>query len=352
VLLAIGTSLPWFVAQIMPDAFTGLLVLALWLLGFGGTRLSRFEWWYVFVLASGATAIHMSHLPLAFGLALLAGAVALGSVGLTTGLRSMRLVAGPALLALVALAGANLVGHGRLSVSPFGSVFLAARLIADGPALRTLDAECDDAAWRICAMRGELPILVDDFLWKPDGPLRGKLGGGKAWAEEASEIVAATLAREPTTVAMTVLGNAVRQFATFGTGDGLLPWIGDPGPEPLITQHFPDELADYRAARQQAGLLLDDLAPLRPLHMALVWLGVLVLPAVAWLSRHDLRALALCVLVLGAAAGNAAVTGGLSGVNERYQSRIAWLLAFVPATIAPAAWRPRRAETALAARAG
>jgi len=344
-LLAVGTGLPWFTAQIMPDVFTGLLVLAAWLLGFGQAQLGRLERWYVLALASGAAAVHLVHLPLALGLALLGGAVAWRREGRVAGLATAGRMLAPAGLALAALVGANALGHGRLSVSPFGSVFLAARLLEDGPALRTLDARCGSVEWQVCTLRDKLPMEANDFLWPPDGPLRGVLGGGKAWAAEASAILRETLVREPGAVALAMLGNAARQFALLGTGDGLVAWIGDPGPGPLIAEYFPGELAAYRAARQQVGLIAEDVALVRPLHILLAWAGLLALPAVAWLRRRDLPALALCVLVLGAAGANAALTGGLSGVHERYQGRIAWLIAFAPGAALAAGRMPRRRVT-------
>jgi hypothetical protein len=343
-LLAVGTGLPWLVAQLMPDVFTGLLVLMVWLLGFGQERLGRPERYYLLILASGAAAVHLAHLPLTLGLAILGGVVTWPSAGRAAGLATAGRMAAPAGLALLALIGANAIGYGRPAVSPFGSVFLAARLLEDGPALRTLDARCATTHWQVCALRSKLPMDANDFLWPPDGPLRGALGGGKAWAPEASAILRETLAREPATVAMVMLRNAARQFVLLGTGDGLVAWIGDPGPEPLIAQYFPRELAAYRMARQQRGELAADVARLRPLHIALAWAGLLALPAVAWLRRRNLAALALCALVLGAAVGNAALTGGLSGVHERYQGRIAWLIAFAPAAALAAVRLPRRPD--------
>lgn len=341
-LLAVGTGLPWVVAQVMPDVFTGLLVVALWLLGFGRARLSRGERaslsrgeraWLV-LLAAGMVAAHLSHLPLALGLALVGGALAALRVGPGPGLATAGRMAAPAALAALALVAANAAGHGRVSVSPFGSVFMAARLMADGPALRTLDALCPVEAWRVCALRERLPMPENDFLWPPEGPLRGALGGGKAWSEEASAIVAATLAREPGAVALAAARNALGQFARLGTGDGLEPWRGEPGPEPLLAAHFPaGELAAYRASRQQAGLLQQDAARLGALHVGLAWAALALLPVLAWLRRREAAAAALCLLVLAAAIGNATLTGGLSGVHDRYQGRIAWLFLFAAAAV-------------------
>lgn len=328
-LLAFGTGLPWLVAQLMPDVFAGLLALALWLLGFGTARLGRWERVWLLLLASGMVAVHLSHLPLTLGLALVGGTLCWLRAGAGAGLRMTGRMAAPAALAIVALVTANAAGHGRVSVSPFGSVFFAARLIQDGPAVRTLDARCDAEAWRVCALREQLPMAANDFLWPPDGPLRGALGGGKAWAPEASALIAATLAREPGAVALAVMSNALRQFPILTSGDGLVPWPDEPGPAPLLAERFPPrELAAFRAARQQAGQLERDIAQLVPLHVLLAWMGLAMLPWLAWLRRREAAASALCLLVLAWGVGNAMVNGGLSSVEPRYQGRIAWLFVF------------------------
>jgi hypothetical protein len=69
---------------------------------------------------------------------------------------------------------------------------------------------------------------------------------------------------------------------------------------------------------------------LAPLHRVLAWAGLLALPAMALLRRRCLPAMALCVLVMAAALGNAALTGALSGPHHRYQSRLAWLFVLAP----------------------
>jgi hypothetical protein len=341
--LAALTGLPWFAAQLMPDLFTGLLVLALWLLGFARAETTRGERIYLVLFAAGAAAAHLAHLPLALGLAVVGGGLAGLRRGSGAGLRAAARMGAPAALALAALLAANGLAHQRLAVSPFGGVFLAARLLEDGPALRVLDARCDTAQWQVCALRARLPMPANDFLWPPAGPLRGELGGGKAWAAEASEVVAATLAAEPLGVAGAVLHNGLRQFGMLATGDGLTPWRGEPGPEPLIRAVFPREAPAYAMSRQSAGLLAEDAALVARLHAALGWLGLFALPLVAALRWRERAAPALCVLALAAALGNALLTGGLSGPNERYQARLAWLFAFAPAA-ALAAGRELRAE--------
>jgi len=334
-LLALFTGLPWVTAQLIPDVFTGVLVLSLWLLGFRAAALSALERLWFLVLATGAVAMHQSHLPLALGLAALGGLLLWALRGWRLALVGTARMAGPALLAALAMVTVNLAGHGRASVSPFGSVFLAARLIYDGPGMTLLRDTCPEGGWRICSVLDRLGPHHNAFLWDPVSPLHNELGGPKAWTPEASAIVAATMRATPAEVAGHMLRNGLRQLWMLGTGDGLEPWPGLPGPGPLIARFFPREHQPFLDSRQQRGELLQDAAFVAPLHRAVALLGLLGLVGLLLVRGQALGfpGMALAALVLAAALGNAAVTGGLSGPAERYQARLAWLFAFAPAVL-------------------
>ncbi len=66
--LALVSPLPWFAAQLMPDLFTSLLVLALALLVLTPERLGRVEALGLAALAAFAVSAHLSNLPLALAL--------------------------------------------------------------------------------------------------------------------------------------------------------------------------------------------------------------------------------------------------------------------------------------------
>src|SRR4051794_26917014 len=63
--MAVATALPWFAAQLMPDVFTGLLVIVLALLIRVPQRLPSRERGWLVVLATFLIAVHQSHVPLA-----------------------------------------------------------------------------------------------------------------------------------------------------------------------------------------------------------------------------------------------------------------------------------------------
>ncbi len=319
-LLAFGTSAPWFTALLMPDVFTSVAVLCLFLLGWG--RLST----WVVLIGAIAIAAHLAHLVMA--------AACIATIGLLRRQWPWR-PALPLLGALSLLLLTNFVGYGRLTISPHGSVFALARLIGDGPGHRYIDRVCPEAGLNLCAWRGRLATSSDDFLWAPYGPLWdralwGEAFGPVALAPEAARLVPAIIAAEPGAVALAALRNTWAQLQRFQIGDTLGPdWLDD-AVLPKLQVYFPAaETARYRASRQVQG----QLAPLgdsfRPLHLAVLAIGLAGTILIA-LARPGPALPGLAVLVLVALMANAAVSGALSAPHDRYQARLVWLLLLPP----------------------
>ena len=315
--MTLVSSLPWFVSQLMPDIFTGVLVLVLALLIFAPEHLSRRERIWLMVFATFMIAAHQSHVLLA--LALLAvllplrGAMALQGVA-------------PLALAVVALLSVNVIAFGRASLSPFGNVFLLARVIYDGPGADVLRRDCPAVGWRLCASVDRLPAGADDFLWRDDGPV-AQSGGAKLVSREADAIIAAALRAEPGRELLAFARNAARQLTLFATGDGLQAWPTTV--TPWIEREFPrSEAAAYAASRQNAGML-EVPAWMQALHLATALAGIAACVALLLsaprrrMPGHLTAGFAAAALL--ALLANAAITGGLSGPHDRYQSRIMWL---------------------------
>ncbi len=331
--LALFTAAPWFAAQLMPDILAPVLVLALFLLGWAPEETGPGARVALTLVAALAAAAHLSHLPIAAAIALLALAE---RRSLRAALRCLL----PLALAVATLLATNLALHGRAALSPYGAVFALARLVADGPAARTIAARCPEAGWHLCAWDGRLPTDSDDFLWRRDGPVwaprqdGAQPGGPISLAPEARAILAETLRREPLAVAAAMLANGARQLGMARLGDSLVAdhlevQVG----RQLADGFTPAERARFAASLQARGALPAAAAPLQGLHAAALLLGAAaVLLAWAQMARRGSRAdqdqrrlgLVLCVLV--GITVNALVTGGLSGPHDRYQARIAWLL--------------------------
>lgn len=326
--LAFLTTAPWSAALVMPDILTPAAVLCAALLGWGWDRLGRGERAWVVLLGCVATAAHLSHLPVIFALVVLA---ALLRAGWGAVLRVALPLAGAVALLLLT----NLLGHGRLALSPYGSTFFLARLIADGPAARTIAARCPEAGWYLCAFAGRLPTNSDVFLWVPDSPMNRRPDGtpiflgGVALAPEAREIIAETLRREPLAVLRDGLGNFLRQLRLNRIGDTLSRHDVGLGVRPEIEKGFPAaELARFEASLQMRDRL-------KPLGRAFTPITSLVLAIalpfvlLAWWRLHragDARRLGLLLCLLVGLTANALATGALSMPHHRYQARIVWLL--------------------------
>jgi hypothetical protein len=336
--LCVASPLPWFVSQLMPDVFTGLLVIALVLLIAVPSRLSRRERILLTGFGVFAVAIHTSHLPLALGLIVVVVPLRrwLGADGPLGRAGLARLLAVPA-LAACALVGVNLVGHGRAAVAPFGNVFLLARVLYDGPGLDALDKHCPTARWRLCGYVGQFPGDSDRFLWSANSPLQ-RAGGPRLVSAEADAIVAAALHDEPGREARAFAANVLSQLTRFATGDGLDPWPATV--RPVIARAFPPgELAAYDAARQSRGRLA--VPPgLQTLHRMAAIAGVIALCALPLVRRRDPVALVAAAILL-ALLGNAVITGGLSAPHDRYQARLIWLAVCLPVMAGPVLVRDR-----------
>ncbi|WP_240048381.1 hypothetical protein [Crenalkalicoccus roseus] len=345
--LAALTAAPWFAALLMPDLLAPALVLALFLLGFAEERLSRWERLGLGAVAALSVSAHLSHLPVA--VALVAVVLALRRAW-----RPALAAAVPVLAGVAVLLATNLAVHGRLAISPYGAVFALARLVADGPAARTIEARCPEAGWHLCRWTGRLPTDSDAFLWDGDGPVwapradDARPGGPISLAPEARAIVAETLRREPLAVLRAAAANTLRQLAMARVGDTLVPdhlavQVGG-----QLARGFPEaERRRFAASLQARGALPQTAALFLAPHGPALLLGALGTLLAAWRAARagDGRRLGLALCVLAGLLANAAVTGALSGPHDRYGARIAWLLPLA----ALLAWTPRRAVSFRAA---
>ncbi|MDT7952740.1 MAG: hypothetical protein RQ966_14655 [Acetobacteraceae bacterium] len=329
------TPVAWPVAHLLPDIFVAVLILALFLLGFCHEALARWEQAYLFLLATGSATLHLTMVPVGAAVAALAAAAWLAGHRRRVHPVLMLL---PLLLAVAGSLAVSDAIFGRLTLTPNSPPAFLARLLADGPARRYLDATCPASGFELCNVRQSLPATEDGFLWGmlPSLPVPV----GKRIKAEAGAVVIGTIRTYPMQVAGDMIANAARQLVTFQSE----------------TQYAPQELnATARAgvpiARALAGTVQarggfeePKLDPINAVHFAIV---ILCLPAALALSirllhRRLWRATALIATVLAGAIADGAVTGAFGGVFARYEARVIWLLPFAVITAALALRNSRR----------
>lgn len=319
-LLALVSAAPWFAPLLMPDILAPVTVLTLFVLAFQPDNERR---WPSILTATFAIAAHLAHLPVA---------AACAALVLLLRPRRFAIAITPLALACAVLLTSNVIGHGRFSLSPYGSVFVLSRLTTDGPGRDFLTEVCPDPNFRLCEWVGRFPADSDDFMWDPHGPVWTYPGGPIGLAPEATRIVVATLRSRPLAVARSAAGNMFQQlimtrldrtFADFGYDRR----IGD-----QLRAHYPGwELARFMASAQRRDGLRAIAAPWQGLHAGFVAAGsVLSLALLVWSWRRDRLLFGFILLIAAGMLANAFVTGALSGPTDRYQARMAWLVLLPP----------------------
>ncbi|WP_131819148.1 hypothetical protein [Sphingomonas jatrophae] len=326
-MLCAGTSLPWFTGQLMPDVLTGLGGLIVLLIVCGWDGLARWERVALPLALAGCVAAHLSHLPIFAATAVAAGLP-----------RWRRPVgAGAALVAvmfgLLVVCSFNLVGAGRFVPSLQSDAFLLAKLLDQRMAQAPLAEACAQGELpRLCSARKRFdrqddPMPGQSWLWALDTP-RVALAAAdeQALAAEEKALVGRTLSARSGEIIPMAIASTARQLVTARTGDGIQYW----GPEMQVQQQVAalGDSAAFAASRQQNGRLG---GMGRGLHLPVALLSALLVLVLAWAAwrRRDPFAGGLILGTIVLVVANAAVCGILSGVFDRYQSRIIWVLPLI-----------------------
>lgn len=322
-LLAAVTAAPWFISLLMPDIFAPITVLCIYIL----TVRPDLDWktrFWVLLVGTFAIASHLSHLVIAAAVLPVVACIKFGR---------LKVAVLPLVLALGTLVATNLYGFQKLAISPFGSVFLLARLEADGHIKPILDQACVSQPLYLCGWKDRLAPDSDDFLWDGKGPVWIHPGGPIGLAPEASELVRSAVIANPLGVVQSLVKNTWTELWMIGLGDTLHPDHLDLSVRARLETYFPQaELNRYWQSRQVKGTLTQSAGLFNTLGWVSLLAGLVacVYAGIGALMRGERTISLLIGMVFVALLANAFATGALSKPHYRYQTRIAWLVVFVP----------------------
>lgn len=339
-LLSLLTSLSWFVCLIMPDILGPLLYLCIYLLVFARESLSRVERLAVMLIAWWAVTSHMTHLMLATGTCIL---LALLLIFLRKSMRPRwRGVSEVALIVMLA-AGAQLALHaylyGEPSLDTDRPPYLMARVIADGPGRRYLEEHCGEVKFAICGRLQDLPDNSDDFIWADSGIWQSASDEtAKRLRQEEIPFVLATLRAYPREQISKSAANFWEQLTTFGFELDANDWILK-----QFDSVVPGERSRYLQSRLAQNAIPFDFFMLVHGWTVIASLVVIGLFIPRMWRRRPPRLLGLGGVIVFTVVANAFVTGVLSMVEDRYQSRVVWLVPLL-AGVLVLDWLGRRKE--------
>ncbi|OAN67157.1 hypothetical protein [Sphingomonas sp. TDK1] len=320
-----------FATTIMPDVFAGLLILSVVILAIYGRALSRTEIALWLALGVAAVLFHKTHLLLAIGLL-----IALFLLGLLT--RRMRWRGIALVVVLIGMGGLGQVAFNmavrHAGLSTYSPPFLMARLIGDGTAEKYLREACPQRHYTSCRFLPAMPMTENEFLWagnrQPAAGFAALSAADKARVcDEQMAIVLGTLR----THGLEQLGKSVaaifRQLGTVGITE-----------YSVVPRDDRQQLLHPDIAAYQGSAIATHTMPLQlisGLMLASYVLGGLVLIGTfirlrrgAGLSAKQSgwqTSLFDGTLLMGfAVLMNGAMCGAISGVFDRYQGRVAWLV--------------------------
>jgi hypothetical protein len=315
VIVVVATPVACFADAAVPDILAGVTICIFALLGTYLNRLSGGVRMTLTLVGAFAIASHSSHPPLALGmfiLALITTVFARPRVEQRSRLFGWLLA--PLVLGIAATIVSGFIGFGEMSIAPKRYPIALARSLEDGPARWYLEQNCASRHYAVCEVFGkDFPLGVSEFLWGEHG-LRYRASPeqmDRIRAEE-SEIVLRAAETYPYTQAAHTLKNIGRQlihFSLTGTRFNQL-FLFDAEGKPYL-----EALPDVR------GWVL------RVVEV-LSFLSTFI--CVGWMFwnfqrlRDDART--LLQLVTAGILGNAVICAAFSGVADRYQARVIWVL--------------------------
>jgi hypothetical protein len=322
--LSAVTGLGWFVAFVMPDILGPVLYLIIYLIAFCWETLSPRQRVLVSVIGCWAAASHLTHLLLAVGLCGVVAAVLL--VQRRAWLAAIGRMAMIILLAMLSQLAINALIFGTPSLAGEHPPFLLARVIADGPGKWYLSKNCGELRLSICKDLQRLPSDSDDFLWQGDGIwMTASAAEQNRLREDEMTVIYGTLIAYPLEELRISTVNFLRQLRTFEIDmNWTTPWVLE-----MFDSIIPSSKEQYLASRQVRQTLNEELFNSEQKWSVLASIVIITIGIALfrWTRTPQLAGIASVVLFVVVA--NAAVTGILSEVDNRYQSRVIWLLPFL-----------------------
>jgi hypothetical protein len=339
--LTFFTGIGWYSNQIMPDLFTPISLLILFLLFYApDIRLPKLSIYSSLFILS--LTVHFTHLIIVIlvTIVLLIIEYILKKKNFfpVQYFRKGRiiLVLGLIISAWILVPTVNYLVEKKFNLSKGSHAFLMAHLADTGVLEKFLQENCNNDKYKdckLCNYKDSIPKDLATFLWETNGVF-SKTGGWNESEEEYNKIINGTL-KKPRFLILNIYKSfsyGCIQLFRNEIGQGLSAYNEGSPPYGQIHWRFHSELNNYLNARQNLwnGTTLD----LKTLNLFNLLLNIVSLLSLVYifftplfrqinhLSLHLLIFSILSIII------NAFVTAGLNAPCERFQARVVWLLPF------------------------
>jgi hypothetical protein len=311
--LAIATPAAFVACVIVPDIFAGLVICVIMLFATAYGSLSRGVRIACLLIGAAGIAFHASHKPLALGLTVIAALwMFLNARGKAPIPRQQwAFLCAPLLLGVAVSVVLNIAAFGGASLTGKRYPLTLARSVAEGPGKWYLEKNCGHLKYAICEVYPNgVPGTIDSFLWGANGVKERATPEqmDRIRAEEAEVVLAATRAY-PFEELERLGRNFSRQLVLFRPGVGLDARIVlDQNENPvLVPTHYDRSWVNLVGTLSIVGLIGA--------------LGLLFVRSRTIRILRPMMDLVLCGILL-----NDAICVYFSGVTDRYEARVIWLI--------------------------
>lgn len=329
------TGMAWYVSQLMPDVFTGLLALTFFLILFDQDA----KWWGRLLYAALAYVFCFAHYSHTAMMLFLAGSAL--AVGLLQRIRrrpaafplaGIVWAALPALLAVFSYYYVNYSNDLGWRMTRSAHVFTVARLSETGMLQEYLHETCAEKHWSLCPYADSLPPSAADFIWNENSPF--KRTGYWEGSKPGYDSLLSDFFGRPRFVKWYLKEASkagFKQMFAMSVGEGLTPYNESSSPYKFFERAMPAQIPAYVASRQFEREF--SFAWERWLLNGIMVVSALLLVVVGLLRRRQMSPILLWFSVVASASyvANAVLTGALANVYSRLQARIAWLIPLVTA---------------------
>ena len=335
-LVAATTSLPFYIAYMMPDIFAPVMLMAIAALTAFGPKMRIWELLLISGLALLCSVLHPSHMAIA--------GLMIPFVILAALVRKMpgRWRATVLMVAVLALSVAErkafqITVETTTNKEVVYTPHITARLIVDGPGMDYLDDVCPDAEIPTCALHEALSWSDDPYRLTASHIIferSPRLGSFRRLPKEDQKQIALTqrdfakdvFLSHPFATTWALINNGYRQVLR----DSIDMTI--PSDIELNNAHRLAGITETQQELIRGGLLSVDrswIEPIDVLHSSIYLISfvyIVIMLLIPGRVSPDVKFFALFILI--GIAVNAIVCGGVSQPADRYGARVMWLLPF------------------------
>lgn len=332
IVVGLTTAISFHVSMLMPDIFTPIVILSFSLLLLG-KDMSKRDVVITIILFVFSSAMHNSHLILNLGILIL--------ISLSLAVKTWRItwndlgVNLKKLLLLFVLVSGSYLSVCTLHYSKGGAfkatrgsqIFLFARLCDFGIAQSYLEEYCGEYNYSICPRAAKLN-LGRNFLWAWQSHLY-QSGG---WTKEGEAYyggLVKDILTTPKYLKKYIIKSIEATFMQFFyyEMDPLAEMRNEVKGSGLIKTYFPTyDLAAINSRQFKKTYTSTFIERQNMIQQFVIVVSALLLLLMIWDKRYSKEQKAVVVILLLGALANAFIVGATSGVYDRYQSRVAWLI--------------------------